>query len=1252
MTSFTWSAGQNDFLGSGSGAVTQVNGTGADLNTFSDFVVADVDGDGRSDLVRRYGGSGTGHIQALLWRANGYENRDIYATSGEVAGPDGSVVTPMDLNGDGRADFVVFNPNLNSGLFKACITNTSATALSCTAYPSIARPTSDIFYFGDFNGDGKIDLLIYRGPNTSTFQYQWDLHLGIASGFNTVAARVVTTFSAIAGEYPPSSYAVGDFNGDGRADLISRKTPETCPFPPIPNEPCYNVNDRVTWRVFLSMPGAGNAITFVSPSDEVLATNANTEKNVTYDFNGDGKTDFVSSNSSQAANVVSLSAGSVPDLMTRVTNGMQAYTNIEYAPLTDSSVYTKGTSATAEKIDIQSPMYVVKKTMSSHGNGGTFDTFDTTYSYESLLAQTDGRGLLGFGKKNVSHSNGAAIVRTEMAYYNDVWWRAGRIASVRKYVGGFLVNEAINNYEAKGNSQSNNVYQVHLTSTTERSWNFNGATTQSLPTTVTTTSLANIDDYGNVQAIKVQTIDPATGQPDGYGKDTSSAYYQADTANWIIGRLQTASVTHTMPGNTTTTRKSSFVYDPTTGQLTVEKVEPDENEAAGSSLWLTKSYAYDAYGNITQTDVKFADKPIGGGVAGTTRTTRTKYCTADTRASSSCVIDGRFPTRVEGALPGHVETRGYERTFGNMTESVDPNGIRTAPSFDGFGRKVADALYDSAGNALAFATTTYTPVGVTAGTGYTVENRSHTGGYSRTTFDTLGREISGASRTFGGGEAISASAYDDYGRKAWISGPRGGVGGVSNYLTTTIAYDALGRPIAEVVRAGQNAPNGATQTSTTTVHNVVAEGNRTYATVAVTQSVTDTVNHTVTKYTDSQGRTAKIIDNAAQVTTYGYDPIGNLAQVSGPGAISETMTYDKRGRKVTATNANIAGNYTYVYNGAGELITQADRKSQFVNQQYDAAGRMIGRDEQGISSIWNYDGCTKGIGKLCSTNTGSITHEYVYDAQARPQQVKSTIDNQIFIRTTLYNTKGQMSYVGYPATQPGEQPLGLITTYNLYGFADKVQRPGVPNPYWTAAARYDDGSLSSGTNGAAPYEKDADTLGHLSVVRLKTSQSALLNTSTYTYDKIGNVTSRNQQLVGGAAQDPERFCYDNLNRVTHAAVSSVALDCAATANFAYSVDGNLVTKTGATGAVGSITYGTTTRTNNAGPHAVAAAQSRNYFYDLNGNLEQIRNGDNSVARSISYTPFNLPASIILEWVSSALDLDRLKTLLHTLRPDV
>ena len=87
-------------------------------------------------------------------------------------------------------------------------------------------------------------------------------------------------------------------------------------------------------------------------------------------------------------------------------------------------------------------------------------------------------------------------------------------------------------------------------------------------------------------------------------------------------------------------------------------------------------------------------------------------------------------------------------------------------------------------------------------------------------------------------------------------------------------------------------------------------------------------------------------------------------------------------------------------------------------------------------------------------------------------------------------------------------------------------------------------------------------------------------------------------------------------------------------------------------AIGSITYGTTTRTNNAGPHAVAAAQSRNYFYDLNGNLEQIRNGDNSVARSISYTPFNLPASIILEWVSSALDLDRLKTLLHTLRPDV
>ncbi|MCY7388359.1 MAG: RHS repeat protein, partial [Burkholderiales bacterium] len=271
---------------------------------------------------------------------------------------------------------------------------------------------------------------------------------------------------------------------------------------------------------------------------------------------------------------------------------------------------------------------------------------------------------------------------------------------------------------------------------------------------------------------------------------------------------------------------------------------------------------------------------------------------------------------------------------------------------------------------------------------------------------------------------------------------------------------------------------------------------------------------------------------------------------------------------IVPTNANVGGSYTYNYNGAGELLSQTDPKSQVTKQQYDAVGRMTERDEHGTTSTWAYDDCGKGIGKLCSTSKVGASHVYVYDAQARTQQVKTTIDNQEFVRTTLYNPKGQLSYVGYPQTEPGQQPLGLTTTYNVHGFADKVQRTGAVDPYWTATARYDDGSFASGTNGAAPYEKDYDVLGRLSVVRLRSAQSALVHTSNYSYDKIGNLTSRAQQPASVGPQNAERFCYDSLNRVTHASVGT-GIDCSAAAQYIYSVDGNLTTKNGATGAVGT-----------------------------------------------------------------------------------
>jgi RHS repeat-associated protein len=1408
-TTFAWTGYSKNLLGAGSGVK---NLGAADVNDFKSFTVADVDGDGRSDLVRRYGASNTGHVQVLLSRGDTFETRDLYRSGGgEIAGPDATSYGFGDFNGDGRADFFGYNP-VNGGFFRLCLTNVGATAMDCTDYPPsvIQQPSNDYFLQGDFDGDGKTDLLLFRGlqnaGNVATATYDWDLLLGTSTGLSTTPRRVRTPYGGgtmVNGKlyaFSALSTLVGDFNGDGRADLLMRKVPEACvtrelsfkteaPCTP-PRGTSAGPTDSISWQMFLSTPEIGPSNLFAwtprevnlentkypskyratidfngdgladvftekkrlclsggdgsfgsfetviagsatdgytsgglcrggpndpaglidlpsewssvsfdeiifgdfdgdgrtdmmmrkpnskaniclarsssdtstpkgnivyfecgdrtpfkdangvpdgtSVGDWALATNESFADTKVGDFNGDGKTDLVSSVTGNTHSVILSLAGdatgtsatkTLSDQIVRITNGLGAFTEIVYAPITDNSVYTKGTGQTGNRIDIQSPMYVVKSTSSSNGIGGTFDT---AYTYEGLVGETTGRGLMGFAKRTVTHNNGASSVRTEMTYEQGAageWWKAGRIKSVRKFLDTSTdpINEAINTYAAKASPLSAKVIQVHLVSTIEKSWNVNKTNgREALPYTITDTPLADIDQYGNVGKVIATSYEPS-GTANRYSKVTVNTFGVEDPTNWILGRLSSASVTHNMPGPTASTsrstaRTSSFDYYPASGQLKTERVEPN---SANLDELLTTTYTYgDPFGQRTQTKVDFYENGVPQSRSSTTAYT----------------ADGRFVASMTNAYSQTVTYTGYDRRFGGVTSSKGINGLVGNTFYDAFGRKVGEELKDSAGNRLAMSIMTYSPFpNASSPTGVIVNTKNHTGSESQAQADSLGREVSSSALRFDGTSVASITTYDAFGRKAWVSGPRGGTGTTSAYLTTTFEYDKLARPIAQVIRAGKNAPAGTVQTRTTTEYGVQAVNGTTYSLLTAVQDGAQyagaSATHTIVKYTDSQGRTFKITDNATKDTTYGYDPLGNLENVTGPGAISETMTYDVRGRKKSSTNANITGKYTYVYNGAGELISQTDPKLQTTTMTYDLLGRMDSRTEAGsftFVSTWTYDNSATGprAGKLWSNTGGGTTHTFIYDAQNRLTQTDSTIVGKTYNRYTLYNAQGQVSYVGYPDSANDVAPFGVRHSYNAYGYATTVARQDNPGEiYWTTTNRFDDGSLTTANHGGALYEKDYDPLGRQSAIRLKQSNGAAAQSSTYSYDAIGNVLSRSQSYASLPANNyTENFCYDKLNRVTS---SSTATGCSSP-QFSYSDDGNLLAKGGSTGNIGTITYGSTARTNNAGPHAVASANGKNYVYDANGNFTNYSpNTDGAGNRTsyVDYMPFNLPLSI-------------------------
>lgn len=304
-------------LQSTGGGFTNV-ATGHTTSSLPNPNVADIDGDGLSDLIIQAG-------DALQWWRNsggslingGYIFQASSALYGYSVVPTGNPAVTMDANGDGRADLVVHvqdcyvNPmdpyqmyceNVYYLLLSTGSGWESFTALWLETLPEGYYMTD--LRAADVNGDGLHDL-VYRSMGSN-----WLLRL---SRGTSVGPQINTGIAPVS----PDKVMIVDYDGDGRDDLVRV--------------------DSVLSNYYLVH--RSNGTTLPSSYTELLnSAGAYTATGFVADVSGEGFPEIVRTSGSTW--FTHKHASSLPDVVTTFTDGLGYAIEVVYEPLSNTAFYS------------------------------------------------------------------------------------------------------------------------------------------------------------------------------------------------------------------------------------------------------------------------------------------------------------------------------------------------------------------------------------------------------------------------------------------------------------------------------------------------------------------------------------------------------------------------------------------------------------------------------------------------------------------------------------------------------------------------------------------------------------------------------------------------------------------------------------------------------------------------------------------------------------------------------------------------